>query len=100
MTAGRVTVVGAHGGQYFGAAAIEAVRSAAVVVGSARHLDFLEDRPDGSLDPEIIEIKGGLKMILDKVEVASRNGKDVCVLSSGDPGFFGIVRLVAERFGS
>lgn len=90
----RIIVVGAHGGQYFGDAARRAVDEADVLVGSARHLRFVETR-----QREVIEMRGGLHGILDQIGSCVRDGRTVCVTSSGDPGFFGIVRLLAERFG-
>src|SRR5205807_8316251 len=43
-----------------------------------------------------LELFGPLPDVLDAV--AAESGA-VCVLASGDPGFFGIVRPLAERFG-
>ncbi len=44
-----------------------------------------------------VVLKGDLSEALERIEEASGT---VTVLASGDPGFFGIVRLLAERFGS
>lgn len=90
----RIEVVGAHGGQYFGDAAGRAVEEADVLVGSTRHLRFVETRQRG-----VIEMSGGLHGILDQIDSHVSDGRSVCVISSGDPGFFGIVRLLAKRFG-
>lgn len=95
MTTPTIHVVGAHGGQYFGGAAVAAVARAAVLVGSSRHLSFIDVDPDRA----VIEMTGGLHGILDQIAEHRCAGRDVCVLSSGDPGFFGIVRLLGERFG-
>ncbi|HWW54475.1 MAG TPA: precorrin-6y C5,15-methyltransferase (decarboxylating) subunit CbiE, partial [Acidimicrobiales bacterium] len=43
-----------------------------------------------------VELSAGLDSLFDVV--ASESGV-VCVLASGDPGFFGVVRPLAERFG-
>ena len=59
-----------------------------LVVGGRRHL---EGRPGRHL-----VIGGVLEPVLDAI--AAEPGR-VCVLASGDPGFFGIVRALAERFG-
>jgi precorrin-6Y C5,15-methyltransferase (decarboxylating) len=65
------------------------VPAADLVVGGRRHL---EGRPGRHL-----AIGGDLGPVLDAI--AAEPGR-VCVLASGDPGFFGIVRALAERFGS
>ena len=57
-------------------------------VGGRRHLD---GRPGRHL-----VIGGDLDHVLDGI--AAEPGR-VCVLASGDPGFFGIVRALAARFG-
>jgi precorrin-6Y C5,15-methyltransferase (decarboxylating) len=46
--------------------------------------------------PRIVELTGDLEPALAAVADASGPG---VVLASGDPGFFGIVRVLAERFG-
>jgi precorrin-6Y C5,15-methyltransferase (decarboxylating) len=94
MTA-RITVVGAHGGQYYGEGATRALAEAPVLVGSVRHLQFVEvgSRCD------VIEMAGGLHGVLDRIATHIDAERDVAVISSGDPGFFGIVRLLGERFG-
>ncbi|MEV6837503.1 precorrin-6y C5,15-methyltransferase (decarboxylating) subunit CbiE [Streptomyces sp. NPDC051133] len=67
---------------------------AALVVGGRRHLDAV-GLPEGA---ERI-VLGALAPALDRI--AEYVGKElpVVVLASGDPGFFGIVRALAERFG-
>jgi precorrin-6Y C5,15-methyltransferase (decarboxylating) len=62
---------------------------ASVYVGGRRHLE-LAGIKDG------VVIGGDLAPVLDAVAAAPGT---VCVLASGDPGFFGIVRALAERFG-
>ncbi len=59
-----------------------------LLVGGRRHL---EGRPGRHL-----VIGGDMGAVLDGI--AAEPGR-VCVLASGDPGFFGIVRALAERFG-
>lgn len=60
-----------------------------LVVGAARHLACIEAG-------RRFELSGDLGPALDAI--ASAAGEAV-VLASGDPGFFGIVRALAERFG-
>lgn len=68
-----------------------AVDAAELVVGARRHLDAFA--PAGA---RRLAVDGDLAPVLDAV--ASQAGP-VCVLASGDPGFFGIVRALAERLG-
>lgn len=90
-----ITVVGMIGGEVFGHVARSAIAECKVVVGAPRHLAHL-DRPDA----EIIELIGPIPPILDTAADHLAAGRRVCVLSSGDPGFFGITRMLVERFGS
>jgi precorrin-6Y C5,15-methyltransferase (decarboxylating) len=59
-----------------------------LVVGGRRHLEGRAGRQ--------LALDGDLDRVLDAI--AAEPGR-VCVLASGDPGFFGIVRALAERFG-
>jgi len=65
-----------------------AVPGADLYVGGRRHLEGVAGRH--------LPIGGELGPVLDGI--AAEPGR-VCVLASGDPGFFGIVRALAERFG-
>ena len=62
----------------------------ALVVGARRHLEAAA--PEGV--PAVV--LGDLAAALEAI--AAEPGP-VCVLASGDPGFFGVVRVLAERFG-
>ena len=95
-----VTVVGVIGGEVFGSAARAAVHTADVLVGSPRHLAWFtgDDRADGR-HCEHIELVGPLPPLIERIAEHRAAARRVCVLSSGDPGFFGITRLLAERFG-
>jgi precorrin-6Y C5,15-methyltransferase (decarboxylating) len=81
-----LTVVGIDGGP-LSARALDAIARAEIVVGAARHLD-------GVVVPASVE-----RVVLGPVEVALSRlvGRRGVVLASGDPGFFGIVRLLRER---
>ena len=65
-----------------------ALPDADLFVGGRRHLDGVGGRT--------VVLAGDLAPALDAI--AAEPGR-VCVLASGDPGFFGIVRALAERFG-
>ena len=67
------------------------IREASLVVGGERHLEDLSIEPG-----QAAVLKGDISEALARIEEAEGL---VAVLSSGDPGFFGIVRLLGERFG-
>jgi precorrin-6Y C5,15-methyltransferase (decarboxylating) len=92
-----VTVVGLLGGEPYGRAAVDALAAADVVLGSARQFDEVA----GALAPdaERLELRGPLEALLDALAVRLADGRQVGVLASGDPGFFGIVRALGRRFG-
>ncbi|GGQ76234.1 precorrin-6y C5,15-methyltransferase subunit CbiE [Streptomyces griseorubens] len=86
-----ITVVGTGTGAPVG---VPEVGKAALVVGGRRHLDAV-DVPEGA---ERV-VLGPLAPALDTVARYVARERPVVVLASGDPGFFGIVRALAERFG-
>lgn len=95
-----ITVIGAGTGAPLDAAALDAVRTAGLVVGARRHIDA------AGLPPGTARVvMGPLAPALDAVEEhlakadGAAEGGGVVVLASGDPGFFGIARALAERFG-
>ena len=67
---------------------VAATAAADLIVGGRRHLEGLPGRH--------LVIGGDMGAVLEGVD--AEPGR-VCVLASGDPGFFGIVRVLAERFG-
>ncbi|MFG2682606.1 precorrin-6y C5,15-methyltransferase (decarboxylating) subunit CbiE [Streptomyces sp. NPDC048392] len=86
-----ITVVGTGTGA---APAGDAAAGAELVVGGRRHLDAVR-LPQGA---ETV-VLGALAPALDTVAEYVAEERPVLVLASGDPGFFGIVRALAERFG-
>ena len=94
----RVAVVGLHGGHAFGPDAVEAITGADVVVGSSRQLRSTASlRAPGS---DTVVLAGPMGAVLRRVRESADAGRMVCVLASGDPGFFGIVRVLAAAVGS
>jgi precorrin-6Y C5,15-methyltransferase (decarboxylating) len=94
-----VDVVGLLGGVAYGSAAVDALGRAEVVVGSERQFREVGEAhglPDGA---ERVRLAGPLDAVLDTVATRSAEGRRVCILASGDPGFFGIVRALGERLG-
>ncbi|MFI8234404.1 precorrin-6y C5,15-methyltransferase (decarboxylating) subunit CbiE [Streptomyces sp. NPDC085900] len=89
---GPITVVGTGTGAPVPA---EVLAGAGLVVGGRRHLAAAAVPPDAEQ-----VVLGPLAPALDAVERHLDKGGRVVVLASGDPGFFGIVRVLAERFGS
>ena len=87
----RISVIGLDG-RPLAPEAEDLVREAALVCGGERHLEDLGIGPGRAA-----ALKGDLSEALARIEDAEGS---VAVLSSGDPGFFGIVRLLGERFGS
>lgn len=87
----RIAVIGLDGSP-LDAEARDVVAEAALVVGGRRHLDEL-----GVDDRRAVELSGDLFVSIGRIEASDDL---VAVLASGDPGFFGIVRLLEERFGS
>lgn len=73
------------------ARALELLDGADLVVGGRRHVDAL-----AAAGARKVAIEGDVDAALD--EVTAEPGA-VCVLASGDPGFFGIARPLAARFG-
>ncbi|MFI0091607.1 precorrin-6y C5,15-methyltransferase (decarboxylating) subunit CbiE [Streptomyces bobili] len=87
-----VTVVGTGTGAPVPA---EATAGADLVVGGRRHLDAVA-LPEGARRI----VLGPLAPALDAIGKYVADGRRVVVLASGDPGFFGIVRALSERFGA
>lgn len=88
-----VSIVGLHGGQWFGTAAEDALRRADVLIGAQRQLDLLP----ADFPAQQMALGGALEEVLDEAAARAGAGERVCVLASGDPGFFGVVRLAAAR---
>src|SRR5215208_1518881 len=86
----RITVIGLDG-RPLSAEAESLLRGAALVVGGRRHLAAL-----GLEGERSAVLEGDLSGAAASMERASG---PVVVLASGDPGFFGIMRLLGEWFG-
>src|SRR3712207_4348786 len=90
MSRGRMTVVGLDGRTLD--EDIECLlANASLVAGGGRHLEMLGVHRDRA-----VVLEGDLSEALARIEGSEGS---VVVLASGDPGFFGIVRLLGERFG-
>lgn len=81
----------------FGRTALAAIDAADVLIGALRHLSRFVPADPRRVD---IELTGALPPLIEQIADHRERGLSVCVLSSGDPGFFGITRLLVARFGS
>ena len=91
-----VALVGMHAGEWYGRRAGEAVLGADLVVGTARHLRTLPPELSGRTEALATPLADALDVVAERRQAGER----VCVLTSGDPGFFGLVRLAAARLGA
>jgi precorrin-6Y C5,15-methyltransferase (decarboxylating) len=91
-----VALVGVHGGEWFGADAAEALQEATVLIGAPRHLSALPT----DLPGRHVTLTGSLGAFLERAATDREHGEKVCLVVSGDPGFFGLLRLARGRFGS
>ncbi|MFD7662399.1 precorrin-6y C5,15-methyltransferase (decarboxylating) subunit CbiE [Streptomyces sp. NPDC059788] len=95
-TPARVTVVGigADGWDGLPAASREVLRGAGTLVGGARQLALLPAECAGERVPWPSPLRPAVPGLL-----AAHAGREVCVLASGDPMFYGIGRTLAEVLG-
>jgi precorrin-6Y C5,15-methyltransferase (decarboxylating) len=89
-----VGLVGIIGGEWFGSDADRAVHEATILAGSPRHLGRVE-----GCNAKRVDLTGDIGAFLDQVSMWQSEGEKVCLLVSGDPGFFGLVRLASARLG-
>ncbi|WP_406498880.1 precorrin-6y C5,15-methyltransferase (decarboxylating) subunit CbiE [Streptomyces sp. NBC_01604] len=87
-----ITVVGTGTGA---PVPVQVLTGARLVVGGRRHLAAAPVPADAEQ-----VVLGALAPALDVIERHVEKRNPVVVLASGDPGFFGIVRVLAERFGA
>ena len=90
----QIDVVGMLGADMF-ATGERAVRDADVVIGDQRLLSKVSTFAKAT-NPLRLPLSAGL----DTIETHLADQRRVCVLASGDPGFFGITRALAARFGT
>ncbi len=86
--------IGDDGPASLSSSALAAVRTADLLCGGARHLSHFPGHPG-----EQLSIKGGLGPLVNRIRDARASGQRVVVLSSGDPGLFGIGALLGEQLG-
>ncbi|HEX4245865.1 MAG TPA: precorrin-6y C5,15-methyltransferase (decarboxylating) subunit CbiE, partial [Acidimicrobiales bacterium] len=95
---GTVTVIGiaGYGLDHVPPAASRALDGAGLVLGGRRHLEAFEARQRqlGGSQVRSVPIGRDADDACRHAAAASGQGTSVCVLASGDPGFFGIVRAL------
>lgn len=93
----KITVIGigpGHEGDMT-SRAIEALRNADIVVGYNYYIPFISHL----LKEDAEVVKNGMKQEQKRIEKAveiAEGGRDVCVISSGDSGIYGMAPLVYE----
>lgn len=92
----RLSVVGVGPGSpdYVTPAARKAVRSAELVVGAERSLRLFKNDIRGA---EATLSAGNVDGLLELTAAAAEEGKQVAILSTGDPGFSGLLRPVMRH---
>ena len=86
--------IGPGSRDYLTAAAVNTVQKSDLVVGSKRALDlFYTDSPKIELDAK--NLKHNLNVALKK----AKNGQNVSILSTGDPGFSGVLKPILNLKG-
>ncbi|WP_018138726.1 MULTISPECIES: bifunctional cobalt-precorrin-7 (C(5))-methyltransferase/cobalt-precorrin-6B (C(15))-methyltransferase [unclassified Thioalkalivibrio] len=88
----NIVGVGAEGLAGLAPDARMALDTAATVIGGARHLEMLPERPG----QERLVWPSPLETALDWIE--ARAGQPLCVLASGDPFWFGVGATLMRRF--
>jgi precorrin-6Y C5,15-methyltransferase (decarboxylating) len=85
--------IGEDGLSGLSARARDIIDGADVLVGGARHLAFVEDGAARRID-----WSDGIDAVLDTLE--PQLNKQIVILASGDPLYFGVAKNVIERFGA
>ncbi|RLC36049.1 MAG: precorrin-3B C(17)-methyltransferase [Candidatus Nealsonbacteria bacterium] len=97
---GRITIVGIGPGsiEYMSLKAYDTIKKANIIVGYKSYIKMIEELVDGK---ELIStgMTGEVARAQRAIDEAL-NGKEVVVISSGDPGVYGMAGLVLELLGS
>lgn len=93
----KITVIGIGPGSPgdFTVRAVEALRECSVLVGYKQYIPYVKDL----LKKDVEIIQNGMKQERDRIGLALdrlSDGEDVCVVSSGDSGIYGMAPLVYE----
>jgi len=91
-----IDVVGLHGGAWYGVAAERALHEADLLIGSRRQLD---DVAPLGLRAAVVELDGRMDELAARCRTEAARDRRLCVLAAGDPGFFGVARVLAAHLG-
>ena len=94
---GDVAAVGVHGGEGSAPRPGAPCTEATVVIGPRPAARRLCQR---TFEAERVALTGPLAQALDDVAADRDRGERVCLVVSGDPGFFGLARLARARLAS
>ena len=91
----KINIVGVGPGSpdYVTPAAKKAVQQAELVIGAQRSLNLFTDDIKGE---SVVLTAKNLQDLLKHAAESVKNGKDVALLSTGDPGFSGLLHTVLE----
>ena len=97
MKQSKITVIGIGPGNEMDMTgrAVEAIRNAGIIIGYKYYIQFVRNL----ISQDAVIIENGMKQERLRVEKAfefAKEGKDVCVISSGDSGIYGMAPLVYE----
>ena len=92
---GKVTIVGLGPGDksYMTAEVSEVIRNASVIIGYKKYISLIPPRPNLQLNSS--DNRNEKKRAIEAIKFAL-NGKDVVIISSGDPGIFAMASVFYE----
>jgi precorrin-6Y C5,15-methyltransferase (decarboxylating) len=90
-----IAIVGLVGGQWFGRDAEAALRRADVLIGHGRQFALLPTDIPG----ERVELWGDIDAVVARAIETRDSGGRACILSDGDPGYYGMLRQAIARLG-
>jgi precorrin-6B C5,15-methyltransferase / cobalt-precorrin-6B C5,C15-methyltransferase len=90
-----IAIVGLVGGQWFGRDAEAALRRANVLIGHARQFALLP----ADIPGERVELWGDIDAVIARAVETREAGGSACILSDGDPGYYGMLRQAIARLG-
>lgn len=82
--------IGPGSGEYLTFKAKKIADSSEILVGSRRALDLFKDSPAEKITLEAANMESGLKLAISRASA----GNSVAILSTGDPGFSGILKPI------
>ncbi len=84
--------IGPGSKDYLTLASKKAVKSSDIVIGSKRALDLFEIPDQSNIELNAQNMEGDMKLAVSEV----KNGKVVALLSTGDPGFSGVLKPILK----